>query len=116
MKPPISRHWKMPKAFWVADHKVLNWQQKRFLAFIWWCAPEGCHCWNGRLSKRFKVSPRTIQRWVSNLNRLGLIAIGFPDGSGRTIWPRYQAKLDCGKPVKSSVKRLSRGDINVAPR
>ena len=82
----------MPKRLWSMDSKVLNWQQKRFLAFVWWCAPGGCVLWNCRLSKMFDRNPRTITRWIKHLHDLELIAIGFPDGRGRTIWPRYQAE------------------------
>jgi len=92
MKKKLAKHWKMPKRLWVLKAKKLNYQQKRFLAFIWWCAPFGCHCWNCRLAKRFEVTPRTIRRWIKNLHDLGLIAIGHADGRGRTIWPKYQAK------------------------
>jgi len=84
-------HWKMPHRLWVLPRKTLNFQEKRFLAFIWWCAPRGCVCWNDRHAKRFGVCARTIQRWISHLKKLELIAIGHPDGRGRTIWPRYQA-------------------------
>jgi len=83
----------MPKGLWQLPWRTLNFKQKRLLAFFWWCAPDGCHCWNGRLAKRFRVSPRTIRRWISNLKKLELIAIGFPDGRGRTIWPRYKPQI-----------------------
>ena len=85
-----SKHWKMPKSIWQIPKDELNLKQKNFLAFIWWCAPRGCHCWNCRLEKRFKVSKRTIQYWISHLLKMELIAIGFPDGPGRTLWPRYK--------------------------
>jgi len=92
------RHPKMPKRLWTLPEKTLNFKEKRLLAFIWWCSPKGCHCWNSNLGKRFKKSPRTISRWLHHLHKLELIAIGHPDGSGRTIWPRYQAHR---KPIKA---------------
>ena len=91
----------MPQRLWTTNKKLLNYQQKHLLSFVWWCAPNGCHCWNGRLAKKFKVTPRTIRRWISKLKRLELIAIGHPDGRGRTIWPRYQAKQPVSKPVEN---------------
>jgi len=90
----------MPKAIWQIPNQELPLRQKYFLAFIWWCAPHGCHCWNCRLEKRFKKSKRTIQYWISHLKAMELIAIGFPDGPGRTIWPRY----------KHPFRLLKRGD------
>ncbi len=93
-------HWKMPKRLWHLPRQTLNFQQKHLLSFIWWCAPKGCHCWNGRLAKRFKVSGRSIQRWLTRLKQLNLIAIGHPDGRGRTIWPRYQVQPPVSKPVE----------------
>lgn len=86
-----QRKWKMPQRLWNLDIKGLNYQQKHLLNFIWACSPRGCVQWNCRLAKKFKRNPRTIRRWISNLSRLGLIAIGHADGPGRTIWPKYQA-------------------------
>lgn len=108
----------MPQRLWAADRKLLNYQQKHLLSFIWWCAPKGCHCWNGRLAKRFKVTPRTIRRWLARLKELELIAIGFPDGRGRTIWPRYQAKQPQIKPVEKllyPVKYVAQGGQKCPP-
>lgn len=92
---------KMPRRIWSANLDGFNWQQKHFLSFIWACSPKGCHCWNCRLAKHYHVTTRTVQRWISNLKHHELIAIGFPDGPGRTIWPRYQALATPVKPLKS---------------
>ena len=92
----------MPKRLWLLPHKTLNFQQKHLLSFIWWCTPKGCHCWNCRLALKFKVTPRTIRRWLAKLKALELIAIGHPDGKGRTIWPRYRTQ----PPVSYSVDNL----------
>lgn len=82
---------RMPKLIWQIPRSILSSDEKHFLSFIWWCSPKGCHCWNCRLEDRFKISRRTVQRRLTKLQALGLIAIGHRDGPGRTIWPRYQA-------------------------
>lgn len=99
-----KRKYKMPLRLWRARLPGFNWQQKHFLAFIWSCTPRGCHCWNCRLAKRYHVTPRTIQRWISNLHDLELISIGHPDGPGRTLWPRYQALNTKTEPDRSHIK------------
>jgi hypothetical protein len=108
-KKKKKQHYKMPKAIWQIDSNELNFQQKTFLAFIWWCAPNGCHCWNCRLEKRFKKSKRTIQYWITHLVEMELIAVGLRNGSGRTIWPRYKHPprlLKKGDPPGQAAKHI----------
>ena len=105
-RKPRRQNYKMPKAIWAVPSELLTWQHKRLLAFIWFCAPKGCHCWNCRLEKRFCVSRRTIQYWLERLRKLELIAIGFPDGPGRTLWPRYRHPMNLEAiPVKKKTTR-----------
>ncbi len=113
----------MPYKLWAIPRAHLNYQQKHLLSLIWWCAPKGCHCWNNRLAKKFGVCPRTIRRWLAQLKKLELIAIGYPDGRGRTIWPRYNhppaippAKKPISQPVSSAPVFSPKADTNVHPR
>ena len=100
MSKKRKQHYNMPMALWRLPNRILNYKQKHLLSFIWWCAPRGCHCWNCRLAKKFNVSDRTIRRWLARLKQYELIAIGFPDGRGRTLWPRYQVRPEHENPTE----------------
>ena len=89
---PKRKHWKMPTRLWRLPRKEVNWQQKRLLAYIWWCAPNGMRLWNCRLAKTYSVSERTIRRWLAVLKSCELIAIRYGDGMNRIVFPRYQAR------------------------
>jgi len=82
----------MPVRLWRLPKEEINWQQKRLLAYVWWCAPNGMRLWNCRLAKTYGVTERTIRRWISNLHKYELIAIRYGDGANRVIFPRYQAR------------------------
>ena len=76
----------MPKWIWQLPKSTLNWQTKRFLAYIWWCYDIGCHDWNYSLAKRFKVSRATVKRWLAKLKKLHLINVQSPGLRTRTIY------------------------------
>ncbi len=82
----------MPTRLWRLPRTEVNWQQKRLLAYVWWCAPKGLRLWNCRLAKTYGVSERTIRRWLAVLKNCELIAIRYGDGMNRIIFPRYQAR------------------------
>ncbi len=78
----------MPKWIWQLPHSVLNYKLKHLLAYFWWCADRGCRDWNYAIAKRFKVSDRTIRRWIHSLQTKHLIYINFPGFRSRTIYRR----------------------------
>lgn len=107
-KPP------MPKWIWQLPDKTLNFKQKRFLAFVWWCQDNGCICWNCALERRFKKSRRTIQYWISHLHKLRLINIRYGDGRNRVLFRAPYFKKEVWL-LKSSQKPRPRGVQKVAP-
>ena len=76
----------MPKWIWQLPKKTLNFQEKRFLAYIWWCYDKGCHDWNWSLASRFKVHRRTIKRWLFKVKKLRLVNVQSPGLKTRTIY------------------------------
>ena len=86
--PNEKTHYRMPAWIWALPPSVLNGEDKRFLAYIWWCGFETCHCHNWYLALKFGFKKRTIQLRISKLNRLKFIAIGSPNSHMRTIFPR----------------------------
>ena len=84
----------MPKWIWQLPHSVLNYKLKHLLAYFWWCGDRGCQRWNYAIAKRFKVSDRTIRRWIHTLEKKHLIYINFPMKTTRTIYRRpYFSRL-----------------------
>lgn len=76
----------MPKWQWRLSGKILNFQQKHFLAYIWWCQDRGCRDWNYSLAKRFHRHRSTIKRWIKHLQQLDLVNIQWPHTKSRTIY------------------------------
>lgn len=76
---------RMPKWIWLESKRQLPIPIKRFVRFIWRFGPEGCPWWNCVLARYFKVTPRTIRRWLHVLKYYPLIAIAYPDGRNRII-------------------------------
>lgn len=83
-----KKYYRMPSWIWKLPPQVLSGEDKRFLAFIWWCGFETCHCHNWYLALKFGFTKRTIQLRISKLKKLKFIAIGCPDSWMRTIFPR----------------------------
>ena len=85
----------MPKWIWQLPHSQLNYKLKHLLAYFWWCADRGCRDWNYAIAKRFKVSNRTIRRWIKALQDKHLIYINFPGFRSRTIYrrPYYERRV-----------------------
>lgn len=87
MDPP-KKYYRMPAWIWKLPPRILNGEDKRFLAFIWWCGFETCHCHNWYLQKKFGFSRRMIQYRIAKLKALKLISVGCPGSWMRTIFPR----------------------------
>lgn len=87
MQEPKKRY-RMPAWIWKLPPQVLTGEEKRFLAFIWWCGFETCHCHNWYLARKFGFCKRTIQRRLAKLKGMKFIAIGCPGSWMRTIFPR----------------------------
>lgn len=83
-----KKYYRMPSWIWKLPPNVLNGEDKRFLAFVWWCGFDTCHCHNWYLAKKFGFCKRTIQRRIAKLKKLRFVAIGCPDSWKRTIFPR----------------------------
>ncbi len=78
----------MPKWVWQLPPQILNYKEKHFLAYIWWCADRGCRDWNWSLMKRFKCSRATVKRRILKLQISHLIHIQFPRCKTRTMYRR----------------------------
>ncbi len=78
----------MPAWIWKLPPRILNGEDKRFLAFIWWCGFDTCHCLNWYLQLKFGFSRRMIQYRIAKLKKLKFISIGCPGSWMRTIFPR----------------------------
>lgn len=83
-----KKYYRMPSWIWKLPPQVLSGEDKRFLAFIWWCGFDTCHCHNWYLALKFGFTKRTIQLRIAKLKKLKFIAIGYPDSYKRTIFPR----------------------------
>jgi len=107
--PEKKKRQRMPKWLWQLSPKILNFQQKRLLSFVWWCGDKGCREWNYRLMKRFRVSRATIKRWLKHLNDLHLIYINFPHTKHRTVYRRPYFSIDVWYKQQVIVKSSRRG-------
>lgn len=83
-----KKYYRMPAWIWKLPPSILNGEDKRFLAFIWWCGFHTCHCHNWYLALKFGFTKRTIQLRIAKLKKLHFISIGCPNSHMRTIFPR----------------------------
>lgn len=79
---------RMPKWLWQLPPQILNYKEKHFLAYVWWCADRGCRDWNWSLMTRFKCSRATVKRRIHKLEISHLIHIQYPRCKTRTIYRR----------------------------
>ncbi len=83
-----KKHYRMPAWIWKLPPRILNGEDKRFLAFLWWSGFHTCFCHNRYLAEKFGCSKRNIRRRISKLNQLKFISIGQPNNYLRTLYPR----------------------------
>jgi len=85
----------MPIWQWQLSGKILNFQEKHFLAYIWWCGDRGCRDWNYFLAKKFRRHRSTIKRWILHLQELNLVNVQWPHTKSRTIYrqPFFKAQV-----------------------
>lgn len=76
----------MPKWLWQLSPKILNYQTKHLLSYIWWYGDKGCNKWNWYLAKRARCSDRTIRRRLNKLHVLHLVCVVNPHYKRRRIY------------------------------
>lgn len=76
---------RMPRWIWQEPRADLPISVKRFVRLIWRFDRRGCDWWNCIFAKYFKVTPRTIRRWISIAKVYPLISIAYGEGRNRVI-------------------------------
>ncbi len=92
MKTISKENREKPKEFYLKiPYHILNiteigLPEKVLLAHFYSFGKKGCWQSNATLAKMFMTTPRTIQRWLANIESAKLIYIKSPKGFYRTIW------------------------------
>jgi len=103
-----KKRMKMPSWIWRLERKELNLQVKDFLRYIWYCGDRGCRDWDYWLSGKYKVTERTIRRWIKQLRDMRLVNVQCARTQGRTIYrlPYYDKPVWLYKKGEISLSQM----------
>ena len=88
---PKEKYLKIP--YHILNIETLDLREKVLLAHIYSYGIKGCWEGNKRLGELFRVSERSISRWMARLKKTGFIFWVHPKGRYRTIWARSHPEV-----------------------
>lgn len=100
-------HYRMPSWIWRLPRRILNGEDKRFLAFVWWCGFHTCHCHNWFLALKFDCTKRNVRYRIAKLKKLKFISVGQPNNHLRTLYPRALKSPAAWLAARCDLKRVS---------